>query len=319
MKIVKKLIVLLTALVMVASLSAPLSIEAASKKESDNTVTVSIFNIADWGYSERTGEYTGPMVDGKPDGMGVVELVNPMGEKYDLYASFNNGVLDGTTAVVFGNGASMVSRQHVYKNGKVTEFCEVYEESGLIYRFTGKVVGDEYVVCYSDSTGYMEKYHVGIEDKVKYYDAFDTFYDDFREKIATIRPGFYIGEKQALKIDWLRKRSKSYIRKKAVSVPFDEILADPDKYMGKVIKLENAEVFWAGLVGESETGNIYEIDAITEDGGLYSFQTDKAPDFTDGNVMDIYYTLVSISKNTSEEDNTDMINGWGLIKPTISK
>ena len=162
-------------------------------------------------------------------------------------------------------------------------------------------------------------YHVGIEDKVKYYDAFDTFYDDFREKIATIRPGFYIGEKQALKIDWLRKRSKSYIRKKAASVPFDEILADPDKYMGKVIKLENAEVFWAGLVGESETGNIYEIDAITEDGGLYSFQTDKAPDFTDGNVMDIYYTLVSISKNTPDEDNTDMINGWGLIKPTISK
>ena len=77
--------------------------------------------------------------------------------------------------------------------------------------------------------------------------------------------------------------------------------------------------FWAGLVGESETGNIYEIDAITEDGGLYSFQTDKAPDFTDGNVMDIYYTLVSISKNTPDEDNTDMINGWGLIKPTISK
>jgi len=319
MKIVKKLIVLLTALVMVASLSAPLSIEAASGKESEDTVTVSIFNIADWDYSERTGEYAGPMVDGKPDGMGVVELVNPMGQKYDLYASFNNGVLDGTTAVLFGDGASMVSRQHVYKNGKVTEFCEVYEESGLIYRFTGKVVGDEYVVCYSDSTGYMEKYHVGIEDKVKYYDAFDIFYDDFREKIATIRPGFYIGEKQALKIDWLRKRSKSYIRKKAVSVPFDEILADPDKYMGKVIKLENAEVFWAGLVGESETGNIYEIDAITEDGGLYSFQTDKAPDFTDGNVMDIYYTLVSISKNTSEEDNTDMINGWGLIKPTISK
>ncbi|MBO4497705.1 MAG: hypothetical protein J5739_05825 [Lachnospiraceae bacterium] len=319
MKTVKKLIVLLTAVVMVASLSAPLSIEAASGKESEDIVTVSIFNIADWGYSERTGEYAGPMVDGKPDGMGVVELVNPMGQKYDLYASFNNGVLDGTTAVVFDDGASMVSRQHVYKNGKVTEFCEVYEESGLIYRFTGKVVGDEYVVCYSDSTGYMEKYHVGIEDKVKYYDAFDTFYDDFREKIATIRPGFYIGEKQALKIDWLRKRSKSYIRKKAVSVPFDEILTDPDKHMGKVIKLENAEVFWAGLVGESETGNIYEIDAITEDGGLYSFQTDKAPDFTDGNVMDIYYTLVSISKNTQEEDNTDMINGWGLIKPTISK
>ena len=131
MKTVKKLIVLLTALVMVASLSAPLSIEAASDKESEDTVTVSLFNIADWDYSERTGEYAGPMVDGKPDGMGVVELVNPMGQKYDLYASFNNGVLDGTTAVLFGDGASMVSRQHVYKNGKVTEFCEVYEESGL--------------------------------------------------------------------------------------------------------------------------------------------------------------------------------------------
>ena len=318
MKIVKKLIVLLTALVMVASLSAPLSIEAASKKESDNTVTVSIFNIADWGYSERTGEYTGPMVDGKPDGMGVVELVNPMGQKYDLYASFNNGVLDGTTAVVFSNGASLVSRQHVYKNGKVTEFCEVYEESGLIYRFTGKVVGDEYVVCYSDSAGYMEKYHVGIEDKAKYYDAFDTFYDDFREKIATIRPGFYIGEKEALKIDWLRKRSKTYIRNKAISVSFDEVVANPEKYMGKVIKLENAEVFQIDKTFESETGDIYEIDTVTEKGEIYSFSTDKVSDFKNGDVIDIYYTPISVSKSNPYEDNQDMINGWGLIKPTLS-
>ncbi len=318
MKIVKKLIVLLTAVVMVASLSAPLSIEAASKKESDNTVTVSIFNIADWDYSERTGEYAGPMVDGKPDGMGVVELVNPMGQRYDLYASFNNGVLDGTTAVVFGNGASMVSRQHVYKNGKVTEFCEVYEESGLIYRFTGKVVGDEYVVGYSDSTGYMEKYHVGIEDKVKYYDAFDTFYDDFREKIATIRPGFYIGEKEALKIDWLRKRSKTYIRNKAISVSFDEVVANPEKYMGKVIKLENAEVFQIDKTFESETGDIYEIDTVTEEGEIYSFSTDKVSDFKKGDVIDIYYTPISVSKNNPYEDNQDMINGWGLIKPTLS-
>ena len=318
MRTVKKLIVLLTALVMVASLSAPLSIEAASKKESDNTVTVSLFNIADWGYSERTGEYAGPMVDGKPDGMGVVELVNPMGQRYDLYASFNNGVLDGTTAVVFGNGASLVSRQHVYKNGKVTEFCEVYEESGLIYRFTGKVVGDEYVVCYSDSTGYMEKYHVGIEDKVKYYDAFDTFYDDFREKITTIRPGFYIGEKEALKIDWLRKRSKTYIRNKAISVSFDEVVANPEKYMGKVIKLENAEVFQIDKTFESETGDIYEIDTVTEEGEIYSFSTDKVSDFKNGDVIDIYYTPISVSKSNPYEDNQDMINGWGLIKPTLS-
>ena len=319
MKTVKRLIVLLMAVVCVASLSAPVQTEAASKKKTENTVTVNVFNMGDWSYSERTGEFAGPMVDGKPDGMGVVELVNPMGQKYDMYASFNNGVLDGTTAVVFDDDTSMVSRQHVYKNGKVTDFCEVYEDCGLIYRYTGKTVGDEYVVCYSESTGYVEKYHVGIEDKVKYYDAFDTFYDDFREKIATIRPGVYIGEKQALKIDWLRKRSKSYIRKKAVSASFDEIVADPDKYMGKVIKLENAEVFWAGLSYESETGNIYEIFAETEDGGLYAFSTDKEPDFSDGYMMDIYYTLVSVSKNTPEEDNVDMINGWGLIKPAISK
>ena len=319
MKTVKKALALLMAIITVASVSAPAKTQAASKKESENTVTVSIFNLADWDYGERTGEFAGVMVDGQPDGMGVVELVNPMGDKYDLYASFNNGVLDGTTAVVFGDGASMVSRQHVYKNGKVTDFCEVYEESGLIYRFTGKTIGDEYVVCYSDSTGYTEKYHVGIDDKVQYFDAFDTFYGNFRENVTAIRPGFYIGEKDALKIDWLRKRSKSYIRNKAISASFDEIVANPEKYMGKVIRVENAEVFQADMTYESETGNIYEIEATTEDGGLYSFLTDKAPDFSDGNVMDIYFTLISVSKNGTGEDSTDMINGWGLIRPSLSK
>ena len=319
MRTVKKLIVLLTAVVMVASLSAPLSIEAASGKESEDTVTVSLFNMGDWSYSERTGEFAGVMVDGVPDGMGVVELANPSGQKYELYASFNNGVLDGTTAVVFSDDVSMVSRQDTYKNGKITDFCQVYNDCGLIYRFTGKTIGDEYVVCYSDATGYVEKYHVGIEEKVKYYDAFDVFYDNFKEKITPLRPGFYIGEKEALKIDWLRKRSKSYIRNKAVSASFDEVVSDSEKYMGKVIKVENADVFWADMTYESETGNIYEIFATTEDGGLYAFSTDKAPDFTDGHVIDIYYTPISVSKNSTDEDCVDMINGWGLMKPTLSK
>lgn len=52
----------------------------------------------DFSYGARTGYYTGPAVDGKPEGYGLFESQNPSGKKWHYVGEFSNGTFNGTGA-----------------------------------------------------------------------------------------------------------------------------------------------------------------------------------------------------------------------------
>ena len=80
-------------------------------------------------YGERTGTYTGDMVDGLPDGQGKFTTVNEDGEEWTYEGSFKKGHFEGEGTTTWEDGAKEIG---IYKNDVIQPISK--EKAADLYR-----------------------------------------------------------------------------------------------------------------------------------------------------------------------------------------
>lgn len=326
MKKTIKIITVLLAVMLMPVLFSGNDAQAAQKKEGKiKNVSVMIFDTGSYSYVERSGSYEGETKDGVPDGKGTFFLTNMQGILYTASGTFKEGVPDGDVTILFDKieGYSLVRYEQNYKNGVIRSFSDRYESAeGEWYSYDGIKTGKGYYVIYANSEGYNETFHVN-EAGETVMDSFDNLYLNNVVNTGFCGASLDIANNTAFKVEKMRNASKSSVKKKAKIVSGEAIAENPEKYEGKLIKLENAIMEDYRLYADQNDNMNIVFESVTFLADYYRYTLFFEPGtvkFKNGKVVDLCYVSFGtagfmLSDGTYEGREC----GWAIGKPSKSK
>lgn len=105
----------------------------------------------DFPYGERTGFYSGELVNRIPEGIGTFKSTNDTGDGCTYEGQWKNGVFDGCGSCLWDNGKFYSG---YYKNGEEDGEGTVYQDG--IYQYSGIFSGGQLLSLYRDTVNINE-------------------------------------------------------------------------------------------------------------------------------------------------------------------
>ena len=218
------------------------------------------------GQTERTGNYTGDLEDGLPNGVGVFKAVNIEGENYTYEGEFSNGKIEGNGVFTFESG---------------------YTRSGT---FEDALLNGQGQIVFEDGTTYAGEFEKG-NWKPTIYDLISTINSraaiSFNEKSQS-----FVSANLDLfptsDVDSLTKYIDNSFEAK-------KILKTPDDYGDKLIALENLQIIQISsfLIDKNvPTSNVTSAILTDLDGYIYRvYFVGEVPDAYEGDFISQLHTL----------------------------
>ncbi len=324
MKTMTKLISALFVTMLVLTLFNAATAEAASKKaDKKKEFSVILFDPGTYKYVTKSGPYDGELKDGVPNGNGTFSLVNPQGYAYTISGNFVDGVPEGEIVFTFEEieGLALTKRRHIYKNGLITESHdsvingENWETIDIIKNKKG------FLVFKRNSEGLTDLFYADDNGEFR-FDSFADFYYAKNPQTGAFGPIININDETVFKIDKMRNASKSYRKKKAKTVSPETMYLNPEKYEGKLIKLDNAvEVNSNRYISNDDPSRMVldRIQFMADHIEYTLFAEPGTVKYEYGKVVDLYFVPFGLSYNLLDDGGTrSVITGWIVGKPVKS-
>ncbi|MCR5829470.1 MAG: hypothetical protein K6F93_03860 [Lachnospiraceae bacterium] len=288
-------------------------------KSSKTNLTVNLYRYSDKKYTDVSGTFSGPIVDGKPNGFGTLSYkVN--GNKVGLIGNFYaDQPLEGA---YYGFSSSLNEQMSaLYKKGKLIEstvsLLSFDDETNEITQQWNMEIGH---VTDNDVLSQVVIFNNEVTDvnhvDEKTGETFKNTSDIYMLTLAslkgitvdadTVSPDYV---KMYFAIEDIKTHSKKEIKKMASETSVERMLGDISAFNEDVIKLENTEVL---LVSADEYyGGQYftEIMAKVED-TVFSMIIDGKKSYKEGDIITAYVTPSVIIEQEAGEEKIPVVMAY---------